>query len=325
MDNRKKEYLDKIVMYLFEDTDFEYVPNDKDCTVVIDNFLTVDCFNDWKYYNHTLIQDFCTEDYGLTEDETKYVWREYNKMIYYEVGKIVVNNTNRNINESNDKRKNYLDKVTDFIVDDSNFVVGRTPLLNSPFYIFSWEYFLRNQNTPIIYFVEYIKNTYGVTQSESKYVWDKYVSKLKDMRYNQMTTSITESVKDDKNLVMGNPYDMFKFDGISDELKQKLIKIIEHTVDSIFDSITYEPLEDRNDMYIIKINDFNITYGLYLENDGSESSFRKFCLTYMDYIFKEMTEILRVYTNRNPMLISGFGLGATVLLLNKMGEIFINE
>jgi hypothetical protein len=25
------------------------------------------------------------------------------------------------------------------------------------------------------------------------------------------------------------------------------------------------------------------------------------------------------------MLISGFGLGATVLLLNKMGEIFINE
>jgi hypothetical protein len=78
-------------------------------------------------------------------------------------------------------------------------------------------------------------------------------------------------------------------------------------------------------MYVIKINDFNTVYGLYLENDGSEESFKKFCVTYINYILKEMMEIFREYTNRNPMLISGFGLGATVLLLNKMGEIFINE
>jgi hypothetical protein len=140
-----------------------------------------------------------------------------------------------------------------------------------------------------------------------------------------MSTSITESVNGYNDWMMGNPYDMFKFDGISEELKQKLIKIIENTVDGIFDSITYEPLEDRNDMYVIKINDFNTVYGLYLENDGSEESFKKFCVTYINYILKEMMEIFREYTNRNPMLISGFGLGATVLLLNKMGEIFINE
>jgi hypothetical protein len=110
VDNRKKEYLDKIIMYLFEDTDFEYIPEDKECSIVVDTHFTTDCFDDWRCYDHTLIQDFCVEDYGLTVDEVKYVWREYNKMIYHKVGEIVVNNTNRNINESiNDD--NYSQKV----------------------------------------------------------------------------------------------------------------------------------------------------------------------------------------------------------------------
>jgi hypothetical protein len=224
------------------------------------------------------------------------------------------------------RNKQYLDKVVDFLIEDSNILyVSQTLMLHTPFIKTPWSYFTRWSSSPLIYFVEYVENTYGVTQSESKYVWDKYVSKIKDKRYNQMSTSITESVNGYNDWMMGNPYDMFKFDGISEELKQKLIKIIENTVDGIFDSITYEPLEDRNDMYVIKINDFNTVYGLYLENDGSEESFKKFCVTYINYILKEMMEIFREYTNRNPMLISGFGLGATVLLLNKMGEIFINE
>jgi hypothetical protein len=37
----------------------------------------------------------------------------------------------------------YLEKVSDFLVEDSNFVVGHTLMLKSPFYTFSWEYFLR--------------------------------------------------------------------------------------------------------------------------------------------------------------------------------------
>lgn len=225
------------------------------------------------------------------------------------------------------RNKQYLDKVVDFLIEDSNitYVSGKFLTLHTPFSDVPWTYFSRFSSTPIIYFVDYVENTYGVTQSESKYVWDKYVLKIKDKRYNQMSTSITESVSSYHPWMMGNPYDMFRFDGISEELKQKLIKIIENTVDSIFNSITYEPLEDRNDMYVIKINDFNTVYGLYLENDGSEESFKKFCVSYVNYILNEMMGIFREYTNRNPMLISGFGLGATVLLLNKMGEIFINE
>lgn len=107
MDSRKREYLDKIAMYLFEDTDFEYVPNDKLCSVVVDTYFTTDCFTDWTYHDHTLIQDFCIGDYGLNEDEVKYVWREYNKMIFDKVREII--NINRNLNESTDN--NHIQKV----------------------------------------------------------------------------------------------------------------------------------------------------------------------------------------------------------------------
>ena len=221
------------------------------------------------------------------------------------------------------KNIQYLEKVADFIVDDSNFAVGHILMLNTPFYTYSWEHFLRNQKTPVIYFLEYIENTYGISlHTEAKYVWDSYVRKIKEKRYSLNNPTITESVD---NRVMGNPHDILKFEGVSEELREKLIRIVKRTVDGIIKSITYEPLGDRNDMYVIKINSFKLAYGLYLENDGSEESFRKFCITYLDYILKEMMDTFRDYTNRNPMLISSFGLGSTVLLLNKMGEIFINE
>ena len=221
------------------------------------------------------------------------------------------------------KNIQYLEKVADFIVDDSNFAVGHILMLNTPFYTYSWEHFLRNQKTPVIYFLEYIENTYGISlHTEAKYVWDSYVRKIKEKRYSLNNPTITESVD---NRVMGNPHDILKFEGVSEELREKLIRIVERTVDGIIKSITYEPLGDRNDMYVIKINSFKLAYGLYLENDGSEESFRKFCITYLDYILKEMVDTFKDFWNENPMLISSFGLGSTVLLLNKMGEIFINE
>jgi len=220
----------------------------------------------------------------------------------------------------------YLDKVVDFLVEDSNILYdSHTLMLHTPFIKTPWTNFSRFSSTPLIYFVEYIENTYGVTRSESKYVWNKYVSKLKDKRYNQTTMPITESVEGNTKWFMNNPYDLLKFEGVGEELNNKLIKIVENTVDSIVDSITYEQLEDRSDLYVIKINDFNQVYGLYIDNDGTKKSFIKFCETYINYVLKEMMEIFRDYANRNPMLISNFGLGSTVLLLNKMGEIFINE
>ena len=227
----------------------------------------------------------------------------------------------------------YLNRIVDFLVDDTEiseadkrqyFISGDgdKKIMITPFGVLRWDYFLSNQWTPYILFVEYIEDNYGVARSEVRYVWDSYVSKIKEKGYSLNNPTITESVD---IRVMGNPHDILKFEGVSEELREKLIRIVERTVDGILKSITYEPLGDRNDMYVIKINSFKLAYGLYLENDGSEESFRKFCITYLDYILKEMMDTFRDYTNRNPMLISSFGLGSTVLLMNKMGEIFINE
>ena len=230
----------------------------------------------------------------------------------------------------------YLNRIVDFLVDDTEIsggdkrqylIVGDgdKKIMNTPFGALGWEYFLSNQGTPYILFVEYIEDNYGVARSEVRYVWDRYVSKLKDRRYGGNIETITENITSHHQWMMGNPSDFLKFDGFSEDLKQKLIKIIYQTVDSLLESMTYGQFEDRSDMYVVKIHDFKNSYGLYLENDGTVESFEKFCDTYMDYILKEMMEIFREYTNRNPMLISGFGLGSTVLLINKMGEIFINE
>jgi len=218
----------------------------------------------------------------------------------------------------------YLNRIVDFLVEDTK--ITDLPLkIISPVGVIGWEYFLRNQRTPYILFVEYIENNYGVARSEVRYVWDRYVSKLKDKRYGGNTETITESITSHHQWMLGNPSNFLKFDGVSEDLKQKLIKIIYQTVDSLLESVTYGQSVDQDDSYIIKINDFNQVFGLFLTNDGTEKSFQKFCQTYMDYILKEMMEIFRDYTDRNPSLVISFGLGSTALLMNKMGEIFINE
>lgn len=230
----------------------------------------------------------------------------------------------------------YLNRIVDFLVDDTEiseadkrqyFISGDgdKKIMITPFGVLRWDYFLSNQGTPYILFVEYIEDNYGVARSEVRYVWDSYVSKIKEKRYGGNVETITESITSHDQWMMGNPYDMFKFEEISEELKQKLIKIIENTVDSILKSVTYGQSVDEDDSYIVKINDFNQVYGLFLTNDGTEKSFRKFCQTYMDYILTEMLKIFRDYTDTNPSLVVSFGLGSTVLLMNKMGEIFIHE
>jgi hypothetical protein len=225
------------------------------------------------------------------------------------------------------KNIQYLSRIVDFLVDDTEISEGDKKIIDTPFGVLGWEYFLRNQRTPIIYFVEYIENTYGITQSESRYIWDRYVSKLKDKRYDGNKETISENFTSHHQWMMGNPSDFLKFEGISVDLKQKLIKIIYQTVDSILESMTYSVDNDdsTNQELIIRINNFENIYGMYLENDGTVGSFKKFCDTYMNYILKEMMTIFRDYTDRNPSLIANFGLGSTVLLMNKMGEIFINE
>lgn len=208
MDNRKKEYLDKIVTYLFEDTDFEYVPNDKLCRVVVDTYFTTDCFTDWTYHNHTLIQDFCVGDYGLSEDEVRYVWREYNKMIFDKVREII--NINRNLNESvSDKENMVIDKIVNFMLEDTKYKIKTIkgdpvarivyPFYNDEVYTEDWdgcdyhlnymdEYPLNDEE------VNYISNQYGITDTTIILeIFNRYIRIL----FTKLLSEIEDKMEDD--------------------------------------------------------------------------------------------------------------------------------
>jgi hypothetical protein len=197
MDSRKREYLDKIVMYLFEDTDFEYVPNDKLCRVVVDTYFTTDCFTDWTYYDHTLIQDFCMGDYGLNEDEVKYVWREYNKMIFDKVREII--NINRNLNESIETNNRFLDKVVESLINDTNINTKLAIILYPPINFYSSHMSLLLPSEKFYEeFADYCNKHYGITPEEFDIVWGKY-SKIMFDKFDVSDNVLKESDDRRKN------------------------------------------------------------------------------------------------------------------------------
>jgi hypothetical protein len=104
------------------------------------------------------------------------------------------------INESEDKKQVYLDKIVDWLVRDTEVDVNHN-WFSPPYYYpgstsgrtgFKLVYehtfgLLRGINysgldtqTQLIYFNHYCKNNYGLTGEETKIVWYEYMKKLKD-------------------------------------------------------------------------------------------------------------------------------------------------
>jgi hypothetical protein len=284
VDNRKKEYLDKIVTYLFEDTDFEYVPNDKLCRVVVDTYFTTDCFTEWTYHNHTLIQDFCVQDYGLSEDEVRYVWREYNKMIFDKVREII--NINRNLNESvSDKENMVIDKIVNFMLEDTKYKIKTIkgdpvarivyPFYNDEVYTEDWdgcdyhlnymdEYPLNDEE------VNYISNQYGITDTTiileifNRYIRILFTKLLSEIEDKMGDDSLNESV--DKyysvSKLLNPPY--FR-DLISLEIPQK-------EWDDIFKHIF-----KNKDIYVLYIGskDSDLDAGVIVDRDSKTFIYRE--------------------------------------------------
>jgi hypothetical protein len=73
----------------------------------------------------------------------------------------------------NDKTKKYLDKVIEFIVEDTiidydldRIIFPLSPPTYTPSHLFL--------TLPYPYFEKYCKDTYGLTNPEIKYVWIRY-------------------------------------------------------------------------------------------------------------------------------------------------------
>ena len=188
---RKNEYLDKIVEYLVDDTIIDFYENKIRYPFHSPYYFPLSSPSlltsiplppSFRNYNK--------DNYGLTENEMGYVWKEYKNIINEKI------NNSGSINESVDRRDKYLNKIVDFLMDDTEVGTG---WFNPPYYIgngrstagrtgFKSVYLhtfglldyttYSGLDSQLIYFNSFCKNNYGLTEEETKIVWERYMKKL---------------------------------------------------------------------------------------------------------------------------------------------------
>jgi hypothetical protein len=167
--DRKKEYLNRIVDFIVQDTEIDY-KNDR----IEGPFPILSSFSYLPSDRYVIdyFSKYCEDTYGLTDDEIKYVWKKY-------INKIV---NKKPIKESVNRKQEFLDKVANFIVDDTKIEVV-SKKWNPPFMTIWLERSrLFSHDVPhagIFHrFYEYCKETYGLSDDEIMGVWNKYTKSL---------------------------------------------------------------------------------------------------------------------------------------------------
>ena len=204
-EDRKQKYLDKILKWFVDDTIINYKtgiiyypfssigPTGNRLPSFFDNIK-----NKLSMTYPSDIHIYCRDTYGLTRDETKYIWDKYKKIIRDRYDKeSMMYHRGEPINESDDKKQEYLNKVVDWLVGDTE--IGDGYWFSPPYYypgstsgrtgfrsVYEHTFgLLRDTNysgldTQLIYFNDYCKNNYGLTEDEIDYVWKEYMGKLRE-------------------------------------------------------------------------------------------------------------------------------------------------
>lgn len=194
MDN-KKRYLDKVVDFLVQDTVIDYgfefltppfsgkYSSSYSFYTFVYPFwdLDMDITPDLFPRSFMVFRDYVNEEYGLTEEESKRVWEYYWEKIYTTIRKYF-----NPINESVDRKKEFLNKVAHFIVDDS-VIEYEDKSVKPPFTTlwFDASYICNRLPHSLLYtFFRYCEDAYNLNSVETNYVWEVYSSiicdKLKD-------------------------------------------------------------------------------------------------------------------------------------------------
>ena len=214
--DKQKEFLDKVLERLLKDT----VITDSKITFPFaifkqeeltgDSLLSVSIWMDGRWENHkypSRFNDYCNNIYGLTYEESVILWRRYMEIIEKEVlNRLRRNKSNvattwnlgrHDINESVDKQKEYLDKVVDQMVSETEVSDRKTILGNvlimTPFYdaVFTDDRFTdvssELQNPTTIFFPinelthnfsSHVENIYGLYKKEVLYTLKKYIDTI---------------------------------------------------------------------------------------------------------------------------------------------------
>ena len=206
--NRKSDYLDKVVEFMIDDTAYNIYTNtfsDHSETKVEIWFPSSDPDEGYDYSKYDVSDwlngrgwvldsgddmDYVCDTYSICDIDT--VQELYNRyiqklsiMIY--PGIIKVERHNSSINESVDRKKEYLNRVADFLVQDS-VIEYEERSVNPPFTTlwFDVSYICNSSlSYSLLYtFFRYCEDAYSLNSVETDYVWEVYSSiicdKLKD-------------------------------------------------------------------------------------------------------------------------------------------------
>ena len=175
MSNRNK-YLNNVLKYILEDTlieiredgnyiNFPFFEGSDKYYSLGNSFLPINFL-----YRPTSFFEYCRDMYGLTVDEIDDIWEQYRDDI--------INNTiTESINESVDRKDDYLNRVTQFLVEDTKIdyekkVVYFTFIGNT--YPFNSIISLSSIPPVINLFSKYCSDIYGLVGKEIEYVWEEY-------------------------------------------------------------------------------------------------------------------------------------------------------
>ena len=172
--DRKDDYLNKIVEFLVTDTMVNqknkvwYPPFYRLSSLSYDFF-----FNEYRGGDYPASFSNYTKDmYGLSDDDKKYVWDRYKNIILDKFHNV------SSLNESVDRKDEYLDKIVDFLVDDTEITIEKNDKSFKPLFTSVWfsPLYLKLMSDSQLEnnFLTYCKDTYGLTNSEIKVVFSKY-------------------------------------------------------------------------------------------------------------------------------------------------------
>jgi len=203
----KEDYLNRVLEFLVEDTiidlrhdmvKFPFTPKHtinykykkSDLYEIFNNMLSG---YDTHKNQFDLFYDYCYDNYGLTNDDDIIVlWGLFQDKIVKLLSQKIT------VNESEDRRTTYLNKILNFLVDDTE--IGNNWFSPSYYYpgstsgrISFESVYLHTFNrlsdtsysgmeTQLIYFRWFCRDTYGLTEDEISILWPMYMERIYELK-----------------------------------------------------------------------------------------------------------------------------------------------
>jgi hypothetical protein len=184
MDKGRHIFLEKVVNRLVKDSTVTYDKGEGD-DIVITPFPSVDGYFTKFWFTHKPIgsrmpsfKSYIEYTYGVTDtEEINYIYSSYESII---LDKLFNDTINENIYHDifGEKVSNYMDKVLRYLVADTSIMDDSSygdVMISVPFSDFRYN---RIRHFNVGFFIDYCKDTYGLTRKESEYLWGDYMNEI---------------------------------------------------------------------------------------------------------------------------------------------------